>query len=216
MNIKGGLSQHMAFSHALSSKLARPWTMASSFQLPSVKGSSFLSCPEEKKSPQCKSICQAGHLCSNHILMPFWYQSQALLDAVTARAGTKGGEAAFPTDSVFLSHFKTFHTLLLFPQAMGLWTSEICKCISATNTEFCCFWDYLFMNLKINVYEKFLIKCPGCKLIVDRGIIACLGWSLHNPFKITLKVKKENLTDKNWHFIFFLLKNGEELYQIFL
>lgn len=173
-----------------------PWTTASSLQLASVKGSSFMSL--EKKSPQPKSMYQAGHLCSNHILMPFWYQSQALLGAVTASAGTKAGEAAFPTNSVFLSHFKMSHTLLLFPQTTGLWTSEICKCISAT--EFSCFWDYLFMYLKMSVCEKFPIKCPGCKLFIDKIIIACLGWSLHNPFKITLNIKKENLTDKNWPF----------------
>lgn len=102
----------------------------------------------------------------------------------------------------YFSALTEFLTLLLFPQAMGLWTSEICKCISATNTEFCCFWDYLFMYLKMSVCEKFLIKCPGCKLFIDRIIIACLGWSLYNPIKITLKIKKENLTDKNWPFFF--------------
>lgn len=143
--------------------------------------------------------------------MPFWYQSQALPGAVTASPGTRGGEAAFPTNSVFLSHFIMFHTLLLFPQATGLRTSEICKCISATNTEFCCFWDYLFMNLKVSACEKFLIKCPGCKLCIDRIIIACLEWSLHNPFKITLKIKKETLTAKNSTIdhLFLLLKNGK-------
>lgn len=124
MNIKGGLSHHMAFSHALSSKLARPWTMASSFQLASVKGSSFLSFSEEKKSPQCKSICQAGHLCSNHILMPFWYQSQALLDAVTTRAGTKGGEAVFQPIQYFSATLKRFTLSCSF---LRQWDCELQK-----------------------------------------------------------------------------------------
>lgn len=160
--------------------------MASSFQLGSVKGLSSLSCPGEK-NPQYRSMYQAGHLCSSYILMPFWYQSQALLGAVTPSTSTKRGKAAFPINSVFLCHFIMSHTLLLFPQAMGLWTSEICKFNSATNTEFSCFWDYLFMYLKMSVCEKFPIKCPDCKTFNHRVIIACLGWILHNPLLSCIK-----------------------------
>lgn len=155
---------------------------------------------------------QAGHLCSSYILMPFWYQSQALLGAVTPSTSTKRGKAAFPINSVFLCHFIMSHTLLLFPQAMGLWTSEICKFNSATNTEFSCFWDYLFMYLKMSVCEKFPIKCPDCKTFNHRVIIACLGWILHNPLLSCIKKQEGELDKWNWT-NFFAPKKWEKLYQ---
>lgn len=90
-----------------------------------------------------------------------------------------------PWDCELQKHASVFQLLILSSAA-----SEII---------YLCIWKWVYV-------KSSQLKCPGCKLFIDRIIIACLGWSQHNPFKITLKNKKEKLTDKNCPFFFFAVK----------